>query len=274
MALAVVSEQRAGRAGQLGAALHAEWTKLRTVPGPAALLLAAVLLTTGLSAGAAAAVTCGSPGCHQDPVKVALTGITLGQALVAMLAVQLIGGEFGTGMIRSSFAAVPGRATVLAVKAAVLAAVVLPAGLVAAIGSWLTGRILLPGNGFTAANGTELLGPADWPTLRAVLGSGLYLTLVALLALGIAAAARDSAAATGIVLGVLYLFPILISMVSNPDWHRHLQQIAPMNAGLAIQSTIDLDSLPIGGWAGIGVLAAWAAAALLLGGLLLRFRDA
>jgi ABC-2 type transport system permease protein len=55
---------------------------------------------------------------------------------------------------------------------------------------------------------------------------------------------------------------------------RHIQQIAPMTAGLAIQATTSLRTLPISPWAGLGVLAAWAAAALLLGGMLLHLRDA
>jgi ABC-2 type transport system permease protein len=62
--------------------------------------------------------------------------------------------------------------------------------------------------------------------------------------------------------------------MSVPSWHRHLDQIAPMTAGLAIQYTTGLRSAPIGPWPGIGVLAAWAAAALLAGGVLLRCRDA
>ena len=85
---------------------------------------------------------------------------------------------------------------------------------------------------------------------------------------------RDSAAAIGIVLGLLYLFPIIAAVVTDPHWQRHLQQIGPMSAGLEIQATTGLRSLPIGPWAGLGVLAAWAAAALLAGGLLLRLRDA
>jgi energy-coupling factor transporter ATP-binding protein EcfA2 len=95
-----------------------------------------------------------------------------------------------------------------------------------------------------------------------------------LLSLGVATAVRDSAAAIGIVLGLLYLIPIIAAVVNVPDWHRHLEQIAPMTAGLAIQATTGLRSLPITPWAGLGVLAAWAAAALLTGGLLLRLRDA
>ena len=74
--------------------------------------------------------------------------------------------------------------------------------------------------------------------------------------------------------GLLYLFPIIAALASDPHWRRHLEQVGPMTAGLAIQATTGLRSLPISPWAGLGVLAAWAAGALLAGGLLLRFRDA
>ena len=67
--------------------------------------------------------------------------------------------------------------------------------------------------------------------LRAAAGSVLYLALIALLSLGIATAVRDSAVAIGVVLGLLYLFPIIAAVV-RPAWQRHLEQIAPMTAGL------------------------------------------
>ena len=105
------------------------------------------------------------------------------------------------------------------------------------------------------------------------MGTVLYLGLIALLSLGIAAAVRDAAVAIGAVLGLLYLFPIL-AQVASAGAQRHLQQIGPMTAGLEIQASAGLRSLPISPWAGLGVLAAWAAAALLAGGLLLRLRDA
>ena len=104
------------------------------------------------------------------------------------------------------------------------------------------------------------------PTLRAAVGSVLYLVLIALLSLGVATAIRDTAVSIGVVLGLLYLPPILAQAVTDP-LRRHLQQIAPMTAGLAIQATTNLHSLPITPWAGLGVLAAWATAALLAGGL-------
>jgi ABC-2 type transport system permease protein len=110
--------------------------------------------------------------------------------------------------------------------------------------------------------------------LRAAAGSVLYLALIALLGLGIAAAVRDSAVAIGVVLGLLFLFPIIASVIGDAGWQRHLDQISPMTAGMYIQATTDLRSLPLTPWQGLGVLAAWAAAALLAGGLLLARRDA
>jgi ABC-2 type transport system permease protein len=254
--------------------VHAEWTKLWTVAGTRWLVLSIIVSTIVLSASVAAAVSCPSGGCDLDPVRLSLTGIQLGQAVVAILGVLVISGEYGTGMIGATLAAVPRRSTVLAAKAAVLVSVVLPAGTVAVLGSVLAGRLLLAGNGFTPANGHALLSLADGPTLRAAAGSVLYLVLIALLSLGVATAVREPATAIGVILGLLYLFPIVTQVVSDPDWHRRLQQIAPMTAGLTIQATTDLRNLPIGPWTGLGVLGGWAVSALLAGGSLLHRRDA
>jgi ABC-2 type transport system permease protein len=141
------------------------------------------------------------------------------------------------------------------------------------LGCLLAGRLILPGHGFTSAHGYRALSLADGPTLRAAAGSVLYLALIALFSLGAATAVRDSAVAIGLVLGALYLFPVIAGVVSDPHWQRHLQQIGPMTAGLAIQATTNLRHLAIGLWAGLGVLGAWAAGALLIGGLRLGLRD-
>jgi len=256
-------------------ALHAEWTKLRTVAGPAWLLAATVVLTVAISAAATAAVRCPSGiACPVDTTKLSLTGIEFGQAVVAILAVLVISGEYSTGMIRTTLVAMPRRSAVLAAKAVIVGGLVLAAGTFAVGGSVLAGRILLPGHGFTAARGFPLLSLAHGPTLRAAAGSVLYLALIALLSLGIATAVRDSAAAIGIVLGLFYLSPIVVAVVSSPHWKDRIERYAPMNAGLTIQDTTGLRGLAISPWGGLGVLAAWAAAALLAGGLLLRLRDA
>jgi ABC-2 type transport system permease protein len=257
-------------------ALHAEWTKLRTLASTFWLLLSASALTATVSAAAAAAVRCPSGHCAEDPAKISLTGIYLGQAVVAVVAVMVISGEYGSGMIHLTVAAIPRRITVLAAKAAVVTGPALVTGAVAVLASLLAGQAILAGNGIDPSHGYPSLALSDGPVLRAAVGSVLYLALIALLSLGVATAVRDAALAIGIVLGLLYLFPIIAAAFGrgNPTLARHIQQIGPMTAGLAIQATTGLRSLPLSPWAGLGVLAAWAASVLLIGGLLLRQRDA
>lgn len=245
-------------------ATRAEWTKLRTQATTGWLLIGVVALTMAFS-GAAADVLGALPGV--DQTRLSLTGIALGQAVVAVLAALAIGGEYDSGMIRVTLVAMPRRPTVLAAKAAVVGAVTLVAGAVAVAGCLLLGRLVLPAGGHALVAG----GPT---TLRAAAGSVLYLVLVAWLSLGLAAVVRSSAAAIGTVLGLLYVVPVLAEAVGDPGWQHRLQQVGPMTAGLAIQSTTGLDRLSIGPWAGLGVLAGWAGAALLAGGLALWLRDA
>ena len=258
----------------MSCAVRAEWTKLRTVATPRWLLLSSIALIITMGAVATLATSYNSTGSGQDITKLSLTGVLLGQAIIAMLAVLTISDEYGTGMIRITLTAMPRRPQVLAAKAAILAALVLVAGTIAVAGSLLAGRLILPANGFTAAHGYPLLSLSNGPTLRAVVGSVLSLVLIALFSLGVATAVRESAAAIGTVHGMLYLFPIIAHVIGDPSFQRHVEQIAPLTAGLAIQSTTNLNKLPIAPWTGLAVLAGWAAAALLVGGLLLKRRDA
>ncbi len=85
---------------------------------------------------------------------------------------------------------------------------------------------------------------------------------------------RDFAVAIGVVLGLLYLFPIFGQLVTNPRLQQWASRLGPMTAGLEIQATTNLHKLPISPWAGLGVIAAWAAAAVLVGGLLFQARSA
>jgi ABC-2 type transport system permease protein len=260
-------------------ALHAEWTKLRTLASTFWLLLSAAALTIGVGAAAAAAFGCQAGACAPaltgaDPAKISLTGIDLGQAVVAVLAVLAVGGEYSTGMIRLTLAAMPRRLTMLAAKAAVITGCVLAASAVAVLGSVLAGRLILPGHGLSQANGYQLLSLGNGPDLRATAGAVLYLALIALLAIGLTTAVRDSAVAIGAVLGLLYLFPIVSLVISDHTLARHLEQVAPMTAGQYIEATTGVKALPLTPWQGLGVLALWAFGALTLGAAVLRLRDA
>lgn len=247
--------------------LRSEWTKFRTAPGTVWLLVAVVALTVAGGAASAAAVRCPSSGCTGDPVEISLTGIQVSQAVVAVVAALMVGGEYRTNMIHTTLTATPRRLTMLAAKTAVVAGVVALAGTVSVLAGVLVGRLMLTGRGYTVSLGDEAV-------RRAAFGSVLYLVLIALLAVGVSVIARDSAAAIGVVLGLLYVFAIIVQMVPDPEVRENLKEIAPMTAGLAIQATVDLPSLPISPWHGLAVLAAWAFGSLLLGGLLLRARDA
>jgi ABC-2 type transport system permease protein len=250
-------------------ALRSEWTKLRTSPGTVWMLLGIVALTTGMSAASAATAGCpGGDGCAVDPARTGLIGVQLGQAVVVALSVLVLGGEYGTGMIGVSLAATPRRTSLLLAKAANLVVLVTVSGALGVLGSYVCSRLLLPGRGYHLAALTE-------PTmLRAVGGSVLYLILISLLGLGLAATVREPAAAIGIVLGLLYVFPLITSVVSDKHWRRHLEQIQPMGAGLNIQASVNLHDLVLSPWAGLAVLAAWAFGALIVGWLLLIARDA
>jgi ABC-2 type transport system permease protein len=246
--------------------LHAEWTKLRTVAGPAWLVAAVAGLTVALSALAAAAMACPAVGCDADAVQTSLTGVQLGQAIIAMLAVGVVAGEYSTGMIRTTLMAQPRRAAVLAAKTAVVTVLVLLAALVGVLGSLIAGHLLLP-PGLPLSLTTH-------STVRAGLGSVLYCGLIGWLSLGVGAMVRNAAAGVGVVLGLLYLSPIVVHVIGDEKWQHRVERYSPGTAGLAIQATTNLGTRPIGPWAGLGVLAVWAVAALLLGGLALRWRDA
>jgi ABC-2 type transport system permease protein len=163
---------------------------------------------------------------------------------------------------------------VLAAKAAVLSACIGAAGLAGVLGSVLAGRLLLPGNGYTAAHGFAAVSLLHGPTLRAAAGSVLYLILIGLLSLGLGAAMRSATATAAATLGLLYVLSFIGDIGLNATWQHRIERWTPMDAGLAVQATTHLARQPIAPWPGLGVCALWAAAALAGGWLVLRVRDA
>ncbi|HEY3867507.1 MAG TPA: ABC transporter permease, partial [Actinocrinis sp.] len=167
-------------------ALHAEWTKLRTVAGPAWLFVGVIAVTVAVGAAAADMTQCPSATCGLDPAQIGFTGLFPGQAVVAVAGVLAVGNEYSCGMVKLSLTAIPRRLTWLLAKTAVLTAPMLVASTLAVAGSALAGLLILPGRGFTPAHGyASLTASAD---VRAAAGAVLYLTLIGLLSLGIAAA--------------------------------------------------------------------------------------
>jgi ABC-2 type transport system permease protein len=257
----------------LSDALHAEWTKLR-LQSNYWLLAGAIALTIALGAAVCGVTNQIEGGSLQDTTKLSLAGVELGQALIAILAVLMISSEYGSGTMSVTLVATPRRLTVLAAKSLLIMGLAAVAGAVSVIGSLLAGRLILGANGFTSAHGYTAVSLLHALTLRAAAGSIVYMALIALFSLGVATVLRDGATSIGVVLSLLYLFPIIAHVVANPSWRRHLMQVGPMTAGLSIESTINLRSAPVGPWSGLGVAAAWAATALATAAVLFKSRDA
>jgi ABC-2 type transport system permease protein len=253
-------------------AIHAEWAKLRTLANTWWLLAGIVAVTVAVSVVVMASIHVSPNAAGQDPTKIALIGVAVGQAVVAVLAVLAVGEEYGSGMIRVTLAAIPRRELMLGAKVINLGGLTLIAAVPAVAGCLIAGRLLLPVTVLDPAHAYQLV-PLSRATLRAAGGSVLYLGLIAVLSASIATVVRDTAVSTGVVLALLYL-PVLLAQLLTGPLRRHLEQIAPMSAGLAIQATRNLQTQPVSPWVGLGILAAWGLGTLLAGMTILKLRDA
>jgi ABC-2 type transport system permease protein len=254
-------------------AMAAEWIKLRTQTTTVWLLIAAVASTVAISAAVGASTHQSGLVHGGDATKLSLTGVYLGQIVLGTLAITTLSDEYATGMIKVTLAATPQRLTALAAKAATVCALTAIVSVAAVAGCLLIGRLILPAAGLDPAHGYPVLSLSSGATLRAAGGTVIYLTLIALLSLGLAALVRDTAVSIGVVVALLYLPPLLAQILGG-TLAREIKRFAPMSAGLAVQHTTNTRTLPIQPWAGIGVAAGWATLAMLVGAIALRHRDA
>jgi ABC-2 type transport system permease protein len=258
-------------------ALRAEWTKARTIASTAWLLLLVVLAMAGLGfavTGTLRIHDCAQDPCVLDTAKLSLVGVHLAQVGAAILGVLLVTGEYATGTITPTLAGVPRRFAVLVSKVAVVSALVAGAAVVGVVGALLIARTVLPGRGFTAATGYPGSTLLHDLTQRAAVGTVLYLVLIAVLGLGIGHLVRDTGAGVTVVLTLLFVAPVVAMFVTDTHWQQRIHKYAPMDAGLAIQATRQLATLPIEPWHGLALLAGYALAAMAAGGIAFRVRDA
>jgi ABC-2 type transport system permease protein len=195
-----------------------------------------------------------------------LGGAIVAQLLLGALGVLMVTGEYGTGMIRLTFAAVPRRRIVLAAKAAVCGAAALTVGLVASFAGYLSGQLAIRGTAIPAAS----LG--DPAILRAVLLTGVYLGVTALIGLGIGTIVRHSGAAIGTLFALMFVPMIVAGLFgeSGIQVGRFLPLLMLLNS---IAVTSPVPGL-FAGWISVLLMCAYAAVAILCGGVLLRHRDA
>ena len=183
-------------------ALRSEWTKLWTVRSTYWTLFAAFVIVIGLGAIICGATASSGDPVGEEPAAMSLSGIFLAQIALGVLGVLVISSEYGSGMIKTTVAAVPNRPVVLAAKAAVFAPVVLVSSVVACLSAFLVGQWLLSPTGHQ----TSLSEPGTW---QIIIGAAGYLTLVGLIALGLGGLIRHTAGALGVLVGILVVLQIV-----------------------------------------------------------------
>ncbi|MER5729557.1 ABC transporter permease [Streptomyces sp. NPDC002138] len=239
--------------------LHSEWIKIRSLRGTLWALVSILGATVGIQALASATIgPSEADGAGSDPLRLAFYGVSFGQIAAITFGVKAFASEFHHGALRVSLGAVPNRTRFYLSKVVVIGGFALVAGQLTGFVTFVAGQALMGDRG---------LGLDSPGALRAVIGSGVYLTLMVLFAAGLTAVLRGGTA----VLSLLIPFILLVSFVIG-DHASGLGQYLPDRAGQLVLSGRPQGDL--GPWAGLGVTALWAVAALVGGWIAVRRRDA
>ena len=261
--------RRERRPVRLRDVVRGEWIKFRSVRSTRWALVVAGVVTVALGMIFAATAASGdAPGAAArltGPVQLALGAIDLSAMIVGVLGVLLVAGEYSTGLIRTTIAAVGDRLSVLKAKAVVLAvATAVVTAVAAALALWL-GQAVYSGDQATLAM-------TDPETLRILLGTTAYVTGIGLIGVALGAIVRSTASAIGILVGGIFIGPPLLNLL--PEFFSDVVlKFLPSEAGSAMMSTVsdsDLLNTPTA-WA---VFAAWVVGLLVVAGFLMRTRDA
>jgi ABC-2 type transport system permease protein len=251
--------------------LASEWTKLRTQPAAVWTLLAAIVTAAGFGVLYSAVRETRPPHgaaaiAAFDPAAVALSGVQIAQIAVGVLGVLLITSEYATGLIRVTFAAVPRRLPVLWSKAVLLAGATLIVSLPAVFAAFAGGQSILARAHLSVA----LSAPG---VTRAVVGSALYLTVAALLGLGLGALLRSTALGIAALFGLLFGVQFLAGLLPGSS-AQTVTKFLPGPAGQAVTAVHPDPAFALAPWTGLAVFALYAAVLLAAAAVRMRRADA
>lgn len=258
--------------------LRSEWIKLTSLRSTVWSLALIVVLGVGLSLMIASLGSAlGGEQAVADPntVLTATTiGVGFGQLIAAVLGVLVISGEYSTGMIKSTLAAVPGRVSVLVAKSLVLFTLVTAVGFVTVFGSWAATYPIFESQGAAVSLGDDGLAVA-------LAGSAVYLGLVAVFAIGLGTLLRSTAGGLAAALGVLLVLDTAVSLLAiAADWVSDITPYLFSQAGAAMAQlpfSDNSDQFGLGTlepWQGALVALAWTLVAFTLGAIRLKRQDA
>ena len=292
----------AGRAGLRGV-LASEFTKLRSVRSTYWTIAALVIVSVGIAAIAGFGI---ASNIHNQPWNKAGTDATqdsliaffeLGQLIIAVVGAMIITSEYSTGMIRTSLTAMPRRGTVYLGKLIVLTSVTLVVSLVTSFIAYFVGQATMSGSGVstslfhttTIPAGVQLNQTGNGPTtyvfqgtdvitggqvLTAVVGTALFVTVVALIAFGLGAIIRHTAGAITSTIGLMFVLSIIIQILPN-NWRWDIMRFFPDAAGRVLSVTIGPANPHLwSAWPQFLVTVIWAVVLVGIGGYLFLKRDA
>ena len=282
MSIIAASEQLDSAAAQPGHPagfanlMLAEWTKIRSVRSTVWSLAIFVVLTIGLTALfswlTVHAIQTGraprrSADLLSDPVTFILqTGLGFGQLAICVLGALTMTSEYSTGVIRASLLAVPKRLPVLAAKCAVFAGLIFVIAEVVSFVSFFIGKALV--------HPVVTVSLSQPGVTRAVIGAGLYLTVLGLFALAIGSVIRHSAGAISAVIGLVLVVGPLLGLLDSYDWGRHVHDWFPTVAGSYLTRIQQQPDQVLSAWQGFAVFCGWTVLLLAIGSYLLKRRDA
>src|ERR1700749_1935622 len=296
-----------GQAG-LGGTIASEFTKLRSVRSTYWTIAALIIVSVGISAIAGFGI---ASNIHNQPWNKAGTDATqdsliaffeLGQLIIAVIGAMIITSEYSTGMIRTSLTAMPRRGTVYLGKLIVLTVVTLVVSLVTSFIAFFVGSATLSGSGVagslfhnvTIPANVNMSPPAGGPgngppnytfvgtdvitsghVLTAIIGSALFVTVVALIAFGLGAIIRHTAGAISSVFGLMFVLSIILQVLPE-TWRDDISRFFPDAAGRAVSVTLPGQQNPHlwSTWPQFLVTVIWMVVLVGIGGYLFRKRDA
>jgi len=288
-----------GRAGLAGT-IRSEFTKLRSVRSTYWTIAAMIIVSVGFAAIAGFAI---AQNLHNNPANKAGMDATqaslggffeLGQLIIAVLGALTITSEYSTGMIRTSLTAMPRRGTVYAAKLLVFSMVTLVVSVITSFIAFFVGQAAMSGSGVSASlfhsvtipanaiqngptgnvtfSGTIVISPGT--VLTAIIGTALFVTVVALIAFGLGAIIRHTAGAITSAIGLMFIIPIIVQLL--PDtWRWDIMRFFPDAAGRVLSVTVGQQNPHLwSAWPQFGVTLIYAAVLLGVGAYLFRTRDA
>lgn len=262
---------RSNGAGEMNRLMKAEWVKLRSLRSSKWTLGAMAVASIGMGAlfTALAAHDYHSwtavDKAQWDPTNHSLIGTIFGQLAISVFGVLAITGEYSSGTIRSSVAAAPRRAPLIAAKAVVYGGVALLVGEVISFASYFLGQALASGHAPISHVG-------DPGVIRAIVMTGGYLSVICLVGLGLGIVLRHTAGAITSIVAILLVLPAIMAALPTSTQNA-VGKFLPMQIAGNSTGAVLPEPHSLGPWAGMSLLVMYALIAVGLGAWRFARRD-